>query len=123
MKGPVVWSLGNDSVSHLENRLSELFNIPRPEPVVVDGKRKNFSDVNHPELNRRLKELMLAIKRHAAEQKWPELVFLIYDEPTSGLDLKAEQVDSIRQAMPNCLVSWWQKPTIEYPDTGRRFGN
>ncbi|HSB16138.1 MAG TPA: glycoside hydrolase domain-containing protein [Bryobacteraceae bacterium] len=85
MKGPVVWSLGNDSVSHLENRLSDLFNIPRPEPVVVDGKRKNFSDVNNPELNRRLKELMLAIKRHAAEQKWPELVFLIYDEPTERL--------------------------------------
>jgi Leucine Rich Repeat (LRR) protein len=40
-----------------------------------------------------------------------------------GLDLTPEQVDSLRQAMPNCLVSWWQKPTIEYPDMGRRFGN
>jgi len=40
-----------------------------------------------------------------------------------GLDLTAEQVDTLRQSMPNCRISWWQKPTIEYPETGRRFGN
>ena len=40
-----------------------------------------------------------------------------------GLELTPEQVDEIRQAMPNCQVSWWQKPTIEYPESGRRFGN
>jgi hypothetical protein len=40
-----------------------------------------------------------------------------------GLDLTAEQVDALRQVMPNCQVSWWQKPTIEYPDMGRRSGN
>jgi hypothetical protein len=40
-----------------------------------------------------------------------------------GLDMTAEQVDALRQAMPNCQISWWQKPTIEYPETGRRSGN
>jgi len=40
-----------------------------------------------------------------------------------GLNLTSEQVDTLRQAMPNCQISWWTKPTIEYPDTGRRFGN
>jgi len=85
MKGPVVWSLGNDASSHMENMLSQVFQIPRPEPVVRDGKKLNFSDVSHPELNRRLKELMLAIKSHAAERRWPEIVFIIYDEPTERL--------------------------------------
>jgi internalin A len=40
-----------------------------------------------------------------------------------GLDLSAEQVEQLRQAMQSCQISWWQKPTIEYPETGRRFGN
>lgn len=40
-----------------------------------------------------------------------------------GLDLTAEQVSTLRQAMPNCQISWWQKPAIEYPETGRRGGN
>jgi len=40
-----------------------------------------------------------------------------------GLDLTPEQLDALGQAMPNCRISWWTKPTIEYPDTGRRFGN
>jgi len=90
MKGPVVWSLGNDASSHMENMLSQAFQIPRPEPVVRDGKKLNFSDVNHPELNRRLKELMLAIKSHAAERRWPEIVFIIYDEPTERLMVEHE---------------------------------
>jgi hypothetical protein len=85
MKGPVVWSLGNDSSSHLENTLSQVFGIPHPAPAVKNGKRMNFADIHNPELNRRLKELMLAIKNHAAEKKWPEIVFLIYDEPTERL--------------------------------------
>jgi hypothetical protein len=85
MKGPVVWSLGNDSTSHTENMLSQVFGIPRPEPRMKNRRRWNFSDVNNPELNRRLKELMLSIKGNAAAQKWPELAFLIYDEPTERL--------------------------------------
>ncbi|MEK7406359.1 MAG: glycoside hydrolase domain-containing protein [Acidobacteriota bacterium] len=85
LRGPVVWSLGNDASSHMENRLSEVFQIPRPPGVERDGKRLNFSDIHHPELNRRLRELMLAIRERAAEKKWPEIVFLIYDEPTERL--------------------------------------
>jgi hypothetical protein len=90
MRGPVVWSMGNDSTSHLENRLSQVFDIPRPAPFDREGKRVNFSDIRNPELNRRLKELMLAIKAHAAEQKWPEIVFIIYDEPTERLMVEHE---------------------------------
>jgi hypothetical protein len=40
-----------------------------------------------------------------------------------GIDLTPEQVDELRQAMPSCQISWWRKPAIEYPETGRRFGN
>jgi Leucine-rich repeat (LRR) protein len=40
-----------------------------------------------------------------------------------GLDITPEQLEALRTAMPNCHISWWQKPAIEYPDTGRRFGN
>jgi len=85
MRGPVVWSLGNDSSSHMENMLSQAFGIPHPPRVEKAGKMMNFADIHHPELNRRLKELMLAIKQHAAEKKWPEIVFIIYDEPTERL--------------------------------------
>jgi hypothetical protein len=48
-------------------------------------KRMTFADIRHPELNRRLQELLVAIKQHSAEQNWPEIVFLIYDEPTERL--------------------------------------
>ena len=85
MRGPVVWSLGNDSSSHLENMLSQVFGIPHPPRAEKAGKMMNFADIHHPELNRRLKELMLAIKQHAGEKKWPEIVFIIYDEPTERL--------------------------------------
>ncbi len=85
MRGPVVWSLGNDSSSHMENKLSDVFNIPRPPSVEKNGKKMNFADIKNPELNRRLKELMLAIKQRASEKKWPEIVFIIYDEPTERL--------------------------------------
>lgn len=85
MRGPVVWSLGNDSSSHMENRLSDVFGIPRPQAVDKNGRRMTFADIRHPELNRRLKELMLAIRQRAAEKKWPEIVFIIYDEPTERL--------------------------------------
>src|SRR6185369_4842777 len=40
-----------------------------------------------------------------------------------GLSLKPEEVESLKHAMPHCQISWWTKPTIEYPDSGRRFGN
>jgi len=85
MKGPVVWSLGNDSKSHMESRLAQLFNLPMMPEVEVDGKRKIFADISNPKLNLLLKELMLAIREHAREKRWPELVFLIYDEPTERL--------------------------------------
>jgi hypothetical protein len=85
MRGPIVWSLGNDSSSHMENMLSKTFNIPMPEPQMRNGRMMTFSDVQSPELNRRLKELMLAIKDRAAAKKWPEIVFIIYDEPTERL--------------------------------------
>jgi len=40
-----------------------------------------------------------------------------------GLEITNEQLESLRSAMPNCRISWWAKPAIEYPETGRRFGN
>jgi hypothetical protein len=40
-----------------------------------------------------------------------------------GLEMTPEQLEQFRRMMPNCQVSWWQKPTIEYPESGRRFGN
>jgi hypothetical protein len=40
-----------------------------------------------------------------------------------GVDVTPEQVELLRKALPDCLVSWWKKPQIEYPDTGRRGGN
>lgn len=87
MKGPVVWSMGNYASTHMENELSRVFDIPRPQPEVRGRHRYkvNISDIHNPELNRRLKELMLAIRQRAAEQKWPELLFIIYDEPTMAL--------------------------------------
>jgi Leucine-rich repeat (LRR) protein len=40
-----------------------------------------------------------------------------------GLTLTDDQLASLRQALPNCHISFWTKPAIEYPDTGRRSGN
>lgn len=40
-----------------------------------------------------------------------------------GLALTADELAALKAAMPNCQVSWWAKPAIEYPDSGRRFGN
>ena len=90
MRGPVVWSMGNDSRSHMENALSNLFNLPRRKQEMIEGKTLDFADIYNPELNRRLKELMLAIKEHSAASKWPEIVFLIYDEPTERLMVEHE---------------------------------
>ena len=87
MKGPVVWSLGNYIGTATENMLSRVFDIPRPAGPIVRKQKYtvNISDIHNPELNRRLKELMLAIRDRAAERKWPELDFIIYDEPTMAL--------------------------------------
>ena len=85
LRGPVVWSLGNDSKSHLETRLASLFHLPMMPETEVDGKAKVFADISSPRLNLLLKELMLAIREHARQKRWPELVFLIYDEPTERL--------------------------------------
>ena len=41
----------------------------------------------------------------------------------SATSLSREQVDLLREAMPGCRISWWEKPAIEYPATGRRSGN
>ena len=40
-----------------------------------------------------------------------------------GLDIGPEQAEALRKALPDCLVSWWRKPKIEYPEAGRRGGN
>jgi len=40
-----------------------------------------------------------------------------------GITLSEEQLAALRQAMPNCHVSWWQKPEIENLEPRRRFGN
>jgi hypothetical protein len=91
MRGPIVWSMGNDSRSHMENRLSELFNLPKetPKPNNCDRPR-DFSDIHNPELNRLLKELLLAIREHGRARNWPEIVILIYDEPTECLMMEHE---------------------------------
>ncbi len=91
MRGPLVWSMGNDSKSFLENRLSQLFNLPKepPKPNKCDRPR-DFSDIYNPELNRLLKELLLAIRDHARTSNWPEIVILIYDEPTECLMVEHE---------------------------------
>jgi len=39
-----------------------------------------------------------------------------------GIDMTPEQAESLREAAPNCLVSWWRKPTISSPEPGRRGG-
>lgn len=105
LKGPVVWSMGNDANSHLENVLARLFDLPQAEPRTVDGKTTNFADITNPRLNALLKELMLAIRDHARQQGWPEIVFLIYDEPTERL--MAEHEDRYR-----FLKSFWPELRI-----------
>jgi hypothetical protein len=105
MRGPVVWSLGNDSKSHLENKLASLFHLPMMPELEVDGKRKIFADITNPRLNLLLKELMLAIRAHSRQKQWPELVFLIYDEPTERL--MAEHEDRYR-----FIKSFWPELQI-----------
>jgi len=85
LRGPVVWSMGNDHRSHMENAISDLFGLERRKPETIARKTLDFSDIHNAELNRLLKELMLAIKSHAERQNWPEIVFIIYDEPTERL--------------------------------------
>lgn len=85
MRGPVVWSMGNDYRSHMENVLAGLFDLPKAEPRAVDGKTTDFADITNPRLNELVKELMTAIRDHSRERAWPEIVFIIYDEPTERL--------------------------------------
>ncbi|MBI4891760.1 MAG: hypothetical protein HY821_14135 [Acidobacteria bacterium] len=88
LRGPLVWSMGNDSKSFLENRLSQLFSLPKEAPPPNNkgcDRLRDFSDIHNPELNRLLKQLLLAIRDHARAQAWPEIVILIYDEPTECL--------------------------------------
>lgn len=85
LKGPVVWSMGNDYRSHMENRLAGLFDLPRAKPKAVGGKTTDFADIYNPRLNELVKELMLAIKARAEAKNWPEIVFIIYDEATERL--------------------------------------
>ena len=37
-----------------------------------------------------------------------------------GVDLTPEEVEAVRKALPDCLVSWWKKPKIEYRTERRR---
>ena len=90
LKGPVVWSMGNDYRSHMENSLAGLFNLPRAKPKSVGGKTTDFADIYNPRLNELVKELMLAIKAEAEAKNWPEIVFIIYDEPTERLMVEHE---------------------------------
>jgi len=85
LRGPVVWSMGNDYRSHMENRLAGLFDLPRAKPKSVGGKTTDFADIYNPRLNELVRELMLAIKAEAEAENWPEIVFIIYDEPTERL--------------------------------------
>jgi hypothetical protein len=40
-----------------------------------------------------------------------------------GLDLAPADVEAARQALPGCLVSWWEKPEIETRPRRRRRGD
>ena len=40
-----------------------------------------------------------------------------------GIDITPEQAETLREALPGCLVSWWRKPAIPSPEPGRRGGN
>ncbi len=33
-----------------------------------------------------------------------------------GVDITPEQLDTIRAGLPDCRVSWWPKPKIEYTE-------
>ena len=105
LRGPVVWSMGNDHRSHMENAISDLFGLERRQPETIDRKTLDFSDIHNPELNRLLKELMLAIKSHAEQQKWPEIAFIIYDEPTERLMVEHEH-------RYNFIKSFWPELRI-----------
>ena len=37
-----------------------------------------------------------------------------------GVDVTPEEVEAVRKALPDCLVSWWKKPKIEYRTERRR---
>ncbi|MBI5085373.1 MAG: hypothetical protein HZB13_12345 [Acidobacteria bacterium] len=106
MRGPIVWSLGNDSSSHLETLLAELFHLPMapPAPNKCD-KPKHFADIHNVKLNQLLKELLLAIRAHGREKQWPEIVILIYDEPTECL--MAEHEDRYK-----FIKSFWPEVRI-----------
>ncbi|HEX3449653.1 MAG TPA: hypothetical protein VHS97_15470 [Isosphaeraceae bacterium] len=39
-----------------------------------------------------------------------------------GVNVKPEDVAAASKALPDCLVSWWPKPKIEYPEPPRRGG-
>jgi Glycoside hydrolase 123, catalytic domain len=105
MKGPVVWSMGNDSKSHMENELAGLFDLPILPQKEVNRKMMNFADITNPRLNELLKVLMTAIRDHAREKNWPEIVFIIYDEPTERLMAEHEN-------RYNFLKSFWPQLRI-----------
>lgn len=105
MKGPVVWSMGNDSKSHMENELAGLFDLPILPQKEVNRKMMNFADITNPRLNELLQLLMTAIRDHARENNWPEIVFIIYDEPTERLMAEHEN-------RYNFLKSFWPELRI-----------
>jgi hypothetical protein len=37
-----------------------------------------------------------------------------------GLDVPPEQVSELRTALPDCSISWWKKPQIEYGERKAR---
>jgi hypothetical protein len=39
-----------------------------------------------------------------------------------GVEITAEQAEALRKKLPQCQVSWWKKPAISTPETGRRGG-
>ncbi len=39
-----------------------------------------------------------------------------------GIDATPEEVEAVRKALPDCEVSWWKKPKIEFSEKPRRGG-
>ena len=117
LRGPVVWSMGNDSNSHLENRLAELFSLPKAQSRTVGRKTTNFADIYNPRLNELVKQLMLAIKNRAEEKQWPEIAFIIYDEPTERLMEEHEhRYDFLKSFWPELRIYGVTMNRIEWAE-------
>ena len=105
LKGPVVFSLGNDHHLHYERKIAEAFGIPVETGEKVGGKAVIGPAVS-PELDSLFVEGLRQLDNWWKEKQWPqELVILIYDEPTERLLARCKQrYDMLKSVMPATRV-------------------